>query len=401
MNTQLLLQQWPWLVALAILLVFSFLLYPKIKNIFFRKTESELKQNLKSHAESQDSAVKSHAKSQSSESQDFAVKSHAESQSSESQNSEIKSHAKSQDLFSILEKSRNSWSDKLKIFSNNKNILTNEDMESLEELLYGSDLGPKTAHYFLEKIQKEKDLTYPSLLASLKKEMLNSLEATYRDPELIWESLKNPDRKEPVVWLVSGVNGAGKTTSIGKLAYMANQKGYKVLMASADTFRAAAQEQLITWAERAGVFIFAPEDMKDPAAVAYNACQKAKAQNYDLVLVDTAGRLHTQSNLMNELEKIKRVVGKLLPQAPEESFLVLDANSGQNACVQAENFHRILNVTGVILTKLDGSSKGGVAISLAKDLKLPVLFLGMGEALADIQKFQPKDFVSALMGGQR
>ncbi|MBE8221537.1 MAG: signal recognition particle-docking protein FtsY [Bdellovibrionales bacterium] len=307
---------------------------------------------------------------------------------------------KSKDLFSILEKSRNSWSDKLKIFSDKKNFLTDQDMESLEELLYGSDLGPSTAHYFLETIKKEKNLNYSVLLTSLKSEMLNSLNLAYRDADSIWESLNDTNRTEPVVWLVSGVNGAGKTTSIGKLAYMANLKGYKVLMASADTFRAAAQDQLISWSKKAGVFIFAPEDMKDPSAVAYNACQKAKAQNYDLVLIDTAGRLHTQSNLMNELEKIKKVIGNLLPKSPQESFLVLDANSGQNACVQAKNFHSILNITGVILTKLDGSSKGGVAISLAKDLKLPVLFLGMGEALSDIQKFNPNNFVSALMGGQ-
>lgn len=362
---QLLVQQWPWLIAMASLLFFFFLIYKKIKNIFFKNTESFLEKT--------------------SVSESFSIKT---------------SDKKAKDLFSILEKSRSSWSDKLKIFSDKKNALTDEDLESLEELLYGSDLGPKTAHYFLEKIQKEKNLTYPTLLSSLKSEMLNSLELAYRDSDSIWKALSDPNRKEPVVWLVSGVNGAGKTTSIGKLAYMANQKGYKVLMASADTFRAAAQDQLVTWSKRAGVFIFAPKDMKDPSAVAYNACQKAKAQNYDLVLVDTAGRLHTQSNLMNELEKIKKVVGKLLPESPQESFLVLDANSGQNACVQAENFHRILNITGIILTKLDGSSKGGVAISLAKDLKLPVLFLGMGESLEDIQKFHPNNFVSALMGTQ-
>lgn len=358
---QLLVQQWwPWLAAMAVLLLFFFLVYKKIKNIFFKNIKPSAKKL---------SAIKP-------------------------------SETKTQDLFSILEQSRNSWSDKLKIFSDKKNALTDKDMESLEELLYGSDLGPKTAHYFLKKIQKEKNLTYPALLSSLKLEMLNSLESVYRDADSIWEPLSDPNRKGPVVWLISGVNGAGKTTSIGKLAYMANCKGYKVLMASADTFRAAAQDQLIDWSKRAGVFIFAPKDIKDPSAVAYNACQKAIAQKYDLVLVDTAGRLHTQSNLMNELEKIKKVVKKLLPKCPQESFLVLDANSGQNACVQAESFHRILNITGVILTKLDGSSKGGVVISLAKDLKLPVLFLGMGESLKDIQKFYPNNFVSALMGTQ-
>ncbi|MBE8162486.1 MAG: signal recognition particle-docking protein FtsY [Bdellovibrionaceae bacterium] len=362
---QWLVQQWPLLVAVVILLLFFFLLYPKVKSSFFKNSKATLKKQ-------------------------FTAK----------PSKEAVTFNKNQDLFSILEKSRSSWSDKLKIFSSKTQVLNDEDMESLEELLYGSDLGPKTAHYFLEKIQKKDNLTYPVLLSSLKLEMLNVLNLAYRDANTVWTALDAPERKDPVVWLISGVNGAGKTTSIGKLAYMAHQKGYKVLMASADTFRAAAQEQLVQWSKQAGVCIFAPEDMKDPSAVAYNACQKAKAQNYDLVLIDTAGRLHTQSNLMNELEKIKKVVKKLLPQSPQESFLVLDANSGQNACVQAENFHRKLNITGVLLTKLDGSSKGGVAISLAKDLHLPVLFLGMGESLKDIQVFAPKQFVSALMGNE-
>lgn len=358
---QLLLQQWPWLIPVAILLVISFFLYKKTQSNSQSKLISEKDLNLSSTKKD-------------------------------------KNLSKSQDLFSILEKSRNSWVDRLKIFSNTKSILTIQDMESLEELLYGSDLGPKTAHYLLQKIQLKGGLTYSELLIALKKEMLIPLESSYRDADSIWEALNNPNRTEPIVWLVSGVNGAGKTTSIGKLAYMASSKGYKVLMASADTFRAAAQDQLISWSKKAGVSIFAPEDMKDPAAVAYNACQKAQAQKYDLVVIDTAGRLHTQSNLMSELEKIKKVVARLLPKAPQESFLVLDANSGQNACVQAQNFHNILNITGLILTKLDGSSKGGVAISLAKDLNLPVLFLGMGEGLKDIQKFKPYEFVEALIG---
>lgn len=345
MNTQFLLQQWPWLVAAVFC---SFVLFSTLKKTYKKVNNKDIN--------------------------------------------------KSKDVFSILQHSRQSWADKLKIFSDKKNNFTSQDMESLEELLYSSDLGPSTAHYLLEKIQEKKYLHYTDLLSTLKAEMLSVLQSTYKDADCIWHALQDTNKKEPVVWLISGVNGSGKTTSIGKLAFMARQKNYKVLIASADTFRAAAQEQLISWSKKAGVCIFAPKDIKDPAAVAHNACQKAKAQNYDLLLIDTAGRLHTQFNLMKELEKIKNTINKLLPHAPQESFLVLDASSGQNACLQAKNFNSILNTTGVILTKLDGSAKGGVVISLAKDLKLPVLFLGTGEALTDIQKFNPSQFVLGLMG---
>ena len=205
----------------------------------------------------------------------------------------------------------------------------------------------------------------------------------------------NPDGL--TVWMVIGVNGAGKTTTIGKLASQLNRQGKKVMVAAGDTFRAAADAQLKVWSERAGVEIFSPDNVKDPSAIAFDAVNKAQAKGFDVVIVDTAGRLHTQSNLMEELKKIKRVMQKVNPTAPHEVILVLDANSGQNALVQAEQFHQALQVTGVILTKMDGSAKGGVAVGVACDVGLPVKMIGVGEAVEDLRPFSPSDFVDSIL----
>jgi fused signal recognition particle receptor len=199
------------------------------------------------------------------------------------------------------------------------------------------------------------------------------------------------------VWMIIGVNGAGKTTTIGKLASQLNQQGKKVMVAAGDTFRAAADAQLKVWSERANVEIFSPEGVKDPSAIAYDAVNKAQAKGFDVVIVDTAGRLHTQTNLMEELKKIKRVMQKVNATAPHEVILVLDANSGQNALVQAEQFNQALQVTGVILTKMDGSAKGGVAIGVACDVGLPVKMIGVGEAVEDLRPFSANDFVDSIL----
>ncbi len=193
-----------------------------------------------------------------------------------------------------------------------------------------------------------------------------------------------------------GVNGAGKTTSIGKIAARLAQDGKRVLVAAGDTFRAAAESQLKVWTERAQVEIFSPQGVNDPSAVAFDAVAKAKAQNYDVVLIDTAGRLHTQVNLMEELKKVQRVIKKVIPEAPHETLLVLDGNSGQNALIQAKQFHQALQVTGIVLTKMDGSSKGGVAVGIAYEIKVPIRFIGIGEKVQDLRPFSAKEFVDSI-----
>ncbi len=200
----------------------------------------------------------------------------------------------------------------------------------------------------------------------------------------------------PTVIMIVGVNGAGKTTTIGKLAAKFANHGLKVLVAAGDTFRAAASQQLKTWTERAQVEIFSPEGVKDPAAVAFDAVQKAKAQDFQMVIIDTAGRLHTQAPLMEELKKVKRVMTKITSEAPHETWIVLDSNSGQNALVQARQFHEAVGLTGIILTKLDGSAKGGVAFAISHELKLPICWIGVGEKVGDLRVFNRSEFVDSL-----
>jgi fused signal recognition particle receptor len=204
-------------------------------------------------------------------------------------------------------------------------------------------------------------------------------------------------RVGPIIWLVVGVNGAGKTTTIGKLAGWTCAQDLKVMVAAGDTFRAAAGSQLAVWSERAKVEIFEGDANAKPSGVAFDACQKAIKENFDLLIIDTAGRLHTQANLMEELAKIKRVIEKAAPGAPHETLLVLDANNGQNALVQAKQFHQALGVTGVILTKLDGTAKGGVVVGLAHELRLPVLAIGVGEKMGDLRGFSTSEFVDSLL----
>lgn len=203
----------------------------------------------------------------------------------------------------------------------------------------------------------------------------------------------------PTVIMVAGVNGAGKTTSIAKLAWiLKNQMGKKVMVAASDTFRAAAVDQLTTWAERIGVEIVKHKQGSDPAAVAYDACEAAKSRGVDILIVDTAGRLHTQQHLMAELTKIRNVVNKRIEGAPHEVLLVLDATTGQNGVLQAKNFGAAINVTGIVLAKLDGTAKGGVVIAIKDQLNIPVKFVGLGETPQDIETFDPKRFIDALFG---
>jgi fused signal recognition particle receptor len=200
--------------------------------------------------------------------------------------------------------------------------------------------------------------------------------------------------------MVLGVNGGGKTTTIGKLAYRYQKQGLKVLLAAADTFRAAASEQLEIWGQRAGADVIGYQQGADPSAVVYDAVQAAKARGMDLLIIDTAGRLHTKKNLMEELKKMKRVVGRCLPGAPHEMLLVLDATTGQNAVAQVRKFHQDLELTGLVLTKLDGTAKGGVAVGITSELDLPIKLIGVGEGMDDLQDFEAQEFVSALFEGE-
>lgn len=291
-----------------------------------------------------------------------------------------------------------------------QDVLEDDEMEQLEEILYTSDLGTKTVGRLLEAVRARKSRTgappsgFDAVRDSIKQEMLNIFErveagGSAASAVTALEGLEalNLWSDQPAVLMVVGVNGAGKTTTIGKLAGRFAKGGRKVLVAAGDTFRAAAADQLKIWTERAAVEIFSPAGVSDPSAVAFDACQRGKAQGFDVVIIDTAGRLHTQTNLMEELKKMKRVVAKALPGAPHEVLLVLDANSGQNALQQAREYHQALGVTGVALTKLDGSAKGGVAVGLACELALPIKLIGVGEGIDDLRRFSASEFVGAIL----
>ncbi|MCB0378133.1 MAG: signal recognition particle-docking protein FtsY [Bdellovibrionales bacterium] len=274
-----------------------------------------------------------------------------------------------------------------------KSSLNKSDLEDLEEILYTSDLGPKTVDHLISKVSMA--MGDESTVAALHESLKLELNKIFSEVNGDLQKLKTKDNM--TVWMVVGVNGAGKTTTIGKLASQQVALGKKVMIAAGDTFRAAADAQLKVWAERAQVEIFSPEGIKDPSAVAFDAIKKAEANSFDLVIIDTAGRLHTQKNLMEELKKMKRVMDKALPGAPHETLLVLDANSGQNALMQTEQFHGALDVTGVILTKMDGSAKGGVAVGIACEHQLPIKMIGVGEKIEDLRPFEPQAFVDSIL----
>jgi len=287
-----------------------------------------------------------------------------------------------------LSKTRKTFSDGFDRIFSGKHKIDDDLLEELEELLITSDIGVQTALALIEKVSSSKISEVDQIKSLLKDEILKILEPRTPQPE---QSLTAPR-----VIMVVGVNGTGKTTTIGKLAASASASGAKVLIAAADTFRAAAIEQLIIWADRAKADIVKHREMADPAAVAFDAVEAAKARGADLVLIDTAGRLHTKVNLMEELKKIKRAISKTIPDAPHEILLILDATTGQNALSQAELFNAALGVTGLALTKLDGTAKGGIVISICNALKIPLKYIGIGEKIDDLQKFDAAQFVDAL-----
>lgn len=266
-------------------------------------------------------------------------------------------------------------------------------MEQIEDLLITADLGmdatTRISQNLLQKISRNELKDPQALFAALHDEMQDILAAS-EQPLLI------PEQDTPFVILVVGINGAGKTTTIGKMAKRLQNDGKSVMLAAGDTFRAAAVEQLQVWGERNNIPVVAQRDGADSASVIYDALESAKAKNIDVLIADTAGRLHTQTNLMEELKKVKRVMAKIDENAPHEVMLVLDAGTGQNALIQAEQFHQAMQLTGVTLTKLDGTAKGGVIFAIAHKLGLPIRFIGVGEAIEDLRIFAANDFVDAL-----
>jgi fused signal recognition particle receptor len=281
--------------------------------------------------------------------------------------------------------------------------ITPELMEELEAALLAADLGAGSVAALMEAVQasvrQSGEADAASVRAALKAAIAERLRVpTQPEPRPAGPGVASADGVSPHVILMVGINGVGKTTTIGKLAGLYRRAGKRVVLVAADTFRAAAGEQLEIWAERVGADLIKHQAGADPAAVAFDGVAAARARKADIVLVDTAGRLHTKSNLMEELRKIQRTLGKGMPGAPHEVLLVLDATVGQNGLAQARQFHEAVGVTGVVLTKLDGTAKGGIVVAVAAELGLPVRYVGIGEAVEDLQPFDPDAFLEALLG---
>ena len=291
-----------------------------------------------------------------------------------------------------LSKTRKAISNGIDHIFKGKSGIDESLIEDLEELLITSDIGVDTTMDLIQQISKQssKISTADQLKIQLKEEIVSLLTASPPMP------YRRATRSKPYVIMVIGVNGVGKTTTIGKLAARKVAEGHSVLISAADTFRAAAIEQLTIWSERAGASIVKHKENTDPAAVVYDSIDAAIARGIDTVLIDTAGRLHTKVNLMEELKKIQRIISNKIPDAPHETLLVLDATTGQNALSQAKIFNEALSVTGIALTKLDGTAKGGIVVSICKTLKIPLEYIGIGEKIEDLQDFDPVQFAEAL-----
>ncbi len=297
-----------------------------------------------------------------------------------------------------IEKTRVSIDSRLDSIFEGRKKIDESLLDELEEMLISTDIGVQTTLQVLEAIRKgvtRQEISDISALKQvMKRELLDILDHSKQkgiaDETAVDMAIK------PYVLMVVGVNGVGKTTTIGKLAQRIKDEGNDVLICAADTFRAAASDQLEIWAERAGVPIVQQKQGTDPAAVLFDALQSAKSRNSDVLIVDTAGRFHNKANLMAELEKMKRIAGREVPQAPHETLLVIDAVTGQNGLEQARQFTKVANVTGIVLTKLDGTAKGGIAVAIAKELKLPIRYVGIGEQVDDLMVFDAENYVNGL-----
>ncbi len=289
-----------------------------------------------------------------------------------------------------LSKTRKNLTSRINNVFHGFNIIDNEVYDELEEILISADIGIKTTMDIIDSIKarvKEEKVNEPAnIIQILKQEILKILD----------EGLKQDNNLYPKVIIVIGVNGVGKTTSIGKIAYRLKESGKKVLIAAGDTFRAAAMEQLEVWSNRIKVDMIKHRQGADPAAVLYDAISSAKSKKIDVVICDTAGRLHNKKNLMEELKKIIRIADREYPEAHKEILLVLDATTGQNAIAQAKAFKEVSHIDGIILTKLDGTAKGGIVVAIKEELGIPVKLIGVGEQIDDLQDFKPEEFVEAL-----
>lgn len=318
-----------------------------------------------------------------------AEKSEAQAEKAEAQEVEIEPT-----LHTALKKTEENF------FGRIRKAFTNPDkktvLDQIEEILYTSDLGPATVQKLLSVVENELSgsemAKIDSVKLALRNQMIEILQPVHSHDQLFKRAALGP-----TVLMVVGVNGAGKTTSIGKISAMLANQNFKVLVAAGDTFRAAAGGQLKAWTDRAKVEIYWPENTTDPSAVAFDALTKAKAQNFDFIILDTAGRLHTQAHLMEELKKVKRIMAKVIPEAPHETWIVLDANSGQNALMQAKEFNQALGLTGVVLTKMDGTAKGGVALGVVDQLGLPIKLVGIGEKIDHLKTFNYAEYVDAIL----
>lgn len=292
-----------------------------------------------------------------------------------------------------LARTRDNFTHRISSLISSTSFLDDDFFEELEMILISADVGPRTTVKILDAVRQGAKAGRIKSTADVMPFMKNYLVEMLKD-----EGQRTRIGHKPTVILVVGVNGVGKTTTIGKLANYYTLFKYKVVLAAADTFRAAAADQLKIWGQRSGVDVVAHGEGADPAAVVYDGVQAAIARKADVLFIDTAGRLHNKSNLMNELEKIYRVIKKEIPEGPHETFLVLDATTGQNAVLQAKAFTETAKVTGVVLTKLDGTAKGGVVIAIKEELGLPVKWIGVGEGIMDFRPFEPEKFVEALFG---
>lgn len=296
-----------------------------------------------------------------------------------------------------LEKTKESVFSKLARAVAGKSTVDDDVLDDLEEVLITSDVGVETTVKIIrrieERVARDKYVSTSELNGILRQEIAALLEENHSVDNEDWNL---PADHKPYVILVVGVNGVGKTTTIGKLAYQFKKAGKKVYLGAADTFRAAAVEQIAIWGERVGVPVIKQQMGSDPASVAFDTLQSAKANGADVVIIDTAGRLHNKVGLMNELKKIKEVMKKVLPEAPDEVLLVLDGSTGQNAFEQAKQFSAVTNITSLAITKLDGTAKGGVVIGISDQLKVPVKYIGLGEGMEDLQLFNKVEFVDSL-----
>ena len=307
------------------------------------------------------------------------------------------SNKKKETLDKGLEKTKESVFGKLARAVAGKSTVDDDVLDDLEEVLITSDVGVETTVKIIrrieERVARDKYVSTSELNRILREEIASLLEENHTDDNENWDL---PSDHKPYVILVVGVNGVGKTTTIGKLAYQFKKAGKKVYLGAADTFRAAAVEQICIWGERVGVPVVKQQMGSDPASVAFDTLQSAKANGADVVLIDTAGRLHNKVNLMNELKKIKEVMKKVMPEAPDEVMLVLDGSTGQNAIEQAKQFAAVTNISSLAITKLDGTAKGGVVIGISDQLKVPVKYIGLGEGMEDLQLFNKSEFVDSL-----